>query len=297
MSQPDGLVLLLSLMLLGLVSYGVLTGGSTTRSSATFANNPMIWSIGIGMQAFIALYCFMRSEFISKYLTIEWLHQAITSDSSAHRALLPVIFVTGSITCGAFCFLVRNLFLALSTARQAETLSPQSKPQPLPQSIGEGTALGENHSAQSQYLTQVNYSKSDRMFYGILSLFASALCVMMSYSTIYSFPWQSHWSTTTGIVKEISRNGKVQNVEYSYSADNRNFVAKEQFHWHGMLLHSGDQVVVRYDPSAVVHSVIQTGATTATGLWIIAALSTLIAAIGQFRAPTGPATGMKLKLY
>jgi hypothetical protein len=297
MSQPDGLSLLLGLMLLGLVSYGLLTGGSTTRSSASFAKNPAIWSIGIGMQAFIALYCFMRSEFISKHLGIEWLHQAITSDSGTNRELFAVIFVTGSFICGAFCFLARNLFLALSTARQGENLSLQTKPLPRPQSIGDGAALNENDSVQSQYLTQVSYSKSDRMFYGILSLFASGLCLMMSYSTIYSFPWQSHWSTTTGIVKEISRNGKVQNVEYSYSADNRNFVAKEQFHWHGNLLHPGDQVIVRYDPVVVAYSAIQTGPTTATGLWIVASFFTLIAAIGQFKAPTGPAIGMKLRLY
>lgn len=144
---------------------------------------------------------------------------------------------------------------------------------------------------------QVNYSKNDGMFYGILSLFASALCFMMSYSTIYSFPWQSHWSTTTGIVKEVSWNGKAQNVDYSYSADNRNFVAKKKFHWHGRLLHPGDQVVVRYDPVAVAHSVIQSGLTTATGLYIFAALLSLMAAVAQFKAPTAPATSMKPKLY
>ena len=276
MSQPDGLALLLGLMLLGLVSYGVLTGGSTTRSSASFANNPKFWSIGIGMQAFIALYCFMRSEFISKYLKIEWLHQAISSDSSTNRALFAVIFVTGSIICGAFCFLARSLFLALSTARQRENLSYKTAAQTAQPSSPRISANGGNTEAVSKYLTQVNYTKKDRISYGLFGLFASAFFTMMSYSTIYSFPWQSHWSTTTGVVKEIKRNAKVQNVEYSYSADNRNFVAKEQFHWHGMLLHPGDQVVVRYDPAAVVRSTIQTGPTTATGLWILGSLFMLI---------------------
>lgn len=297
MSQPDGLSLLLALMLSGLVSYGLLTGGSTTRSSASFAKNPTIWSIGIGMQAFIALYCFMRSEFITKHLGIDWLYQAITSDSGINKELFAVIFVTGSIICGGFCFLARNLFLALSTARQGENLSYKTAAQPAQPSTTSLSANGSNTELVSKYLTQINYTKKDRIFYGLFGLFASAFFAMMSYSTIYSYPWHSHWSTTKGIVKEVRRNAKVQNVEYSYSADNRNFVAKEQFHWHGMLLHTGDQVVVRYDPVVVAHSAIQTGPTTATGLWILGSLFMLIEAIKQFKAPTGPVTGMKLRLY
>lgn len=309
MTQADAPLLIVGFLFLALACCGILTGCSTTRTNTSFAENPMIWCIGAGMQLFISILCLVNSVFIAKLLGVEWLHQAITNNGASNRVLLPVIFLFGSSICGAICFGARKLVLAWHSGRNSESLQLRAAP-PLPQQSNLAKALNSNALVESasalsrdvssnsnSNLIQVNYSKNDRVFYGILTLCFSGLFALMSYATVYSFPWQWHWSSTTGVISEVRQSAKMQNVEYSYSADNRNFVAHERFHWHGMLLHKGDSVVVRYDPALVVRSAIQTGPTIATGLWIVCSLFSLVAAIAQFKAPTGPAIGMKWKLY
>lgn len=291
MTQADGPTLTVGLLLLALASCGVLTGCSTTRTNTSFAENPTLWCIGIGMQLFISILCLINCSFIARPLALEWLPQAISSYSATNTVGLIVIFMIGSSICAALCLGARKLILLLRTDRELATVNDEIETV-LPQQNNSHSIVGSANFSTilktSSKLEEISYSRKDRIFYGVLTVFISGLFALMSYATVYSFPWQWHWSSTTGVITAVRQSAKTQNVEYSYTADNRHFVANQRFHLHGMLVHKGDSVVVRYDPALVARCAIQTGPTIATGLWIICSIFSLMAAIDQFKAPAGP---------
>lgn len=139
----------------------------------------------------------------------------------------------------------------------------------------------------------VNYTRQDFIVYGVMFVVAAGLFGMLAYSTLYAFPWQSHWLVAKGMVTEILPGAKQQTVYYSYLVDGRRIDSKERFHWHAMLLHAGDPLVVRYNPELPERSVIQTGLTIATFVWMLCSLFALAGAVSMFRSPPGEGVAIK----
>lgn len=131
------------------------------------------------------------------------------------------------------------------------------------------------------------YSKPELVFYGIICLALTCFFSVLSYSTIYSYPWQSHWGTTSGVIGSSKTAGKVFRVAYSYQVGDRTMVGQETFHLHGWLVHPGDKVVVRYNPETPAISVIQTGLTFATVIWGSCAVFAFMFSIAMFASQPG----------
>lgn len=132
MTQADAPLLTVGFLFLALASCGVLTGCSTTRTNTSFAENPMIWSIGAGMQLFISILCLVNCSLIAKLLGVEGLHQSISSNGASNTVLLPIVFIVGTSICAALCFGARKLVLAWHSGRNSESLQLNATPS-LPQ--------------------------------------------------------------------------------------------------------------------------------------------------------------------
>lgn len=213
MCQADSSLLTVGLLFLVLVVFGILTGSSTTRTNSTFAQNPMFWSIGIGMQLYISMFALLSCSFVGNELGLGWINKLSSVHNDSIIAWQVLAFSIGSCASAAICYALRNLVLLVrpTTAEKESHVRPRDLSSPDLSSPIYGSIL------------PIAYPVANRSFYGILTLFMGGIFAMMSHATVYSFPWQSNWTSTTGVVKSIARSGKVQNVEFSYSADHRQF--------------------------------------------------------------------------
>ncbi len=130
----------------------------------------------------------------------------------------------------------------------------------------------EHHNDWSRLRSNfVPYSKADFYVYAVVSLVLCLFFSMVTYSTIWSYPWQSHWARTTGKITAIKPGYKLWHfVRYSYQAADRQYEGEEGFQLHGFVVSTGQPATVRYDPAKPAISVIETGVTLATFIWLAA---------------------------
>ncbi|CAN5286662.1 hypothetical protein BH11CYA1_BH11CYA1_12100 [soil metagenome] len=296
MVHNDGLLLGIGSAFLFLVGCGIVTGCSTTKNNTSFEQSPVIWSIGIGMQSSIALVCLAQLDSVAP--SLQWASQPLTKLFDSNHNLLFVAFIIASACCGAVGYLLRKLVIYLGTTNSSLAPQKQSSSAIAPNVVAvEGSSDDENQAYVSSNLTRVTYTRSDFRVYGTLALLMAGLAAMMTYSTLYSFPWQADWATTPGVVTDVQSMGKTQRVDYTYPVAKQEIARFERFHWHGMLLHKGDAVVVRYDPSFPFRSKIQTGPTIATVGWGLSVIFTMVSAVSIFQSQPGETTVVKWKAY
>ena len=295
MAINSGPSLVIGLIFLLFVGCGILTGCSTSRNDATFAKSPWIWSIGIGMQLCISLACLSRLDFVAPRL--EWASQPLTKLVESNQLMLFGTFILGSAFCAALCYTLRKLVVYFASTnsvleRQGDLRGAAVSGKVVSNSVASKIVAGTNSS-----LATYDYSKRDFVIFGTLLVFAAGFFAMLTYSTLYSFPWQSHWAKVPGVVTDVQSMGKTQRVDYSYTVAKKEITRYERFQFHGFLVHKGDAVVIRYDPGFPFRSKIQTGPTIATVVWGLCVIFLLVSAVDLFGRQPGPAVALKWKLY
>lgn len=114
--------------------------------------------------------------------------------------------------------------------------------------------------------------------FGVSMLFA-----VLSYSTMYSLPWQADMGLVRGTVTDVRMGYKFNSrVKYRYVVNGVAYRAKQTFEIHGHFLKPGDKVDVRYDPKQPAFAFIQSGFTVATIFYALGALAGLLCFIAGF---------------
>lgn len=125
---------------------------------------------------------------------------------------------------------------------------------------------------------QTEYPAIDKAVYLVLTFAMSMFFFFMSYSTVWSYPWQSDWGVATGKITGIVLGNKLwRHVYYTYEANHQPYTYKQSFQCYGYCVSPGESVTVRYRPDAPGISVIQTGAIPVTFMYLTAGLLLLMA--------------------